>query len=57
MNFRVSVQRIITATSVKYLAVSLNGSLIWETHFKNFIPKVNRAVGLLFKVRHYMPNF
>ena len=57
MNFRVSGQKINTTTSVKYLGVYLNDSLTWETHFKNLIPKLNRAIGLLSKVMHYMPKF
>ena len=57
MNFRVSGQKIHTTTSVKYLGVYLNDSLTWETHFKNLIPKLNRAIGLLSKVRHYTPKF
>ena len=57
MNFRVSGQKINTATSVKYLGVSLNNSLTWETHFKNFIHKLNRTIELLSKVKHYMPKF
>ena len=57
MNFRVSGQKIHTTTSVKYLGVYLNDSLTWETHFKNLIPKLNRAIELLSKVRHYMPKF
>ena len=57
MNFRVSGQKVNTTTSVKYLGVYLNNSLTWETHFKNLISKLNRAIGLLSKVRHYMPKF
>ena len=52
MNFRVSEQKINTTTSVKYLGVYLNDSLTWETHFKNLIPKLNRAIGLLSMVRN-----
>ena len=47
MNFRVSGQKIKTTTSVKYLGVYLNDSFTWGTHFKNLIPKLNRAIGLL----------
>ena len=57
MNFRVSRQKTNTATSVKYLGVYLNDSLSWETHFKNVIHKLNRAIGLLSKVRHYTSKF
>ena len=57
MNFRVSGQKINTTTSVKYLGVYINDSLTWETHFKNLIPKLDRAIGLLSKVKHYTPKF
>ena len=57
MNFRVSGQKINTTTSVKYLGVYLNDSLTWETHFKNLIPKLNRAIGLFSKVRITRQNF
>ena len=57
MSFRVSRQKINTTTSAKYLGVYLNDSLTWETHFKNLIPKLNRTIRLLSKVRHYMSKF
>ena len=57
MNFRVSVQKINTMISVKYLGVYLNDSLTCETHFKNLIPKHNGAIGIHSKVKHYMPKF
>ena len=40
-----------------YLGAYLNNSDTWESHFKNLIPKLNRAIGLLSKVRHYTPKF
>ena len=39
------------------LGVYLNNSLTWKTHFKNLIPKLNRAIGLLSKIRPYTPKF
>ena len=57
MNFGVSGQKINTTASVKYLGEYLNDSLTWETHFKNLVLKLNRAIGLLSKVRHYAPKF
>ena len=57
MNSRVSGQRTNTTTSVKYLGVYLNDSLIWEIYFKNLLSKLSRAIGFLSKVRHYMPKF
>ena len=57
MNFRVSGQNINTTTSVKCLDVYLNDFFTLETHFKNLIPKLNWAIGLLSKVRHCTPKF
>ena len=34
----------------------LNNSLTWEIHFKNLQTKLNRAIGLLSKIRHYTPK-
>ena len=31
--------------------------LDWNVHIKNAIPKLNRAIGLLSKIRHYIPKF
>ena len=56
LNFRVSGQKISPTTNVKYLGVHLNNSLTWEIHFKNLQTKLNRAIGLLSKVRHYTPK-
>ena len=54
LNFRVSSQKINPTTSIKYLG--LNNSLTWGIYFKNLQTKLNRAIGLLFKVRHYTPK-
>ena len=56
LNFRVSGQKINPTTSVKYLGVHLSDSLTWEIHFKNLQAKLNRAIGLLCKIRHYAPK-
>ena len=56
LNFRVSGQKINPTTSVKYLGVHLSDSLTWEIHFKNLQTKLNRAIGLLSKIRHYTPK-
>ena len=31
--------------------------LDWNIHIKNVIPKLNRAIGILSKIRHYVPKF
>ena len=56
LNFRVNGQKINPTNSVKYLGVFLNDSLTWTTHLTNLIPKFNRAIGLLAKIRHYTPK-
>ena len=43
--------------SVKYLGIFLNDSLSWDTHLNTLIPKLNSAIGLLAKVRHYTPKY
>ena len=56
LNFRVSGQKINPTNSVKYLGVYLNDSLTWTTHLTNLIPKLDRAIGLLVKICHYIPK-
>ena len=51
-----SGQKINPTNSVKYLGVFLNDSLTSTTHLTNLIPKLNRAIGLLAKIRHYTPK-
>ena len=43
--------------SVKYLGVFLNDSLPWDTHLNTLIPKLNRAIRLLLKIRHHTPKY
>ena len=43
--------------SVKYLGVFLNDSLSWDTHLNTLIPKLNRAIHLLPKIRHHTPKY
>ena len=57
LNFRISGQKIIPTRTVKYLGVFLNDSLSWDTHLNTLILKLNRAIGLLAKIRHYTPKY
>ena len=56
LKFRVSGQKINPTISVKYLGVFLNDSLTWATDLSNLTPKLNRAIGLLAKIRYYTPK-
>ena len=54
LNFRASSEKINPTSSVKYLGVHLTPTFTWNTHLLEPIPKLNWAVGLLSKIRHYM---
>ena len=43
-------------SSVKYLGVYLTPTLTWNTYLLELIPKLNQAVSLLSKIRHYTPK-
>ena len=54
LNFRVSGQQIEPKKQVKYLGVILDEHLNWETHLSTLRSKLNRAIGMLAKIRHYV---
>ena len=57
LNFLLSGQKIEVTDQVKYLGILLNNTLTWDIHFNDLINKLNRAIGLLAKIRHYTPKF
>ena len=56
LNFRVSGKKINLTSLVKYLGVCLTPTITWNTYLLELIPKLNQAVGLLSKIRHYTPK-
>ena len=56
MNFRISNQRVHLSSKVGYLGVVLKEYLEWE-HLNILTPKLNITLGLLAKIRHYVPKF
>ena len=56
LNFRISGQKLHPQTSVKYLGVQIDEHLTFHTHLKTLVQKLSRAVGMLAKVRHYVPQ-
>ena len=56
LNFRISGQKIEISTRVKYLGIQIDQHLNWNEHIKNIIPKLSRAIGVLSKIRHYVPK-
>ena len=57
LNFRISGQQIKTSTHVKYLGIHLDQHLDWNLNMTTLQSKLNRAIGLLSKIRHYIPKF
>ena len=57
LDFRIGGQRIEVSNKVKYLGIILQEHLEWNIHINNLSNKLNRAIGLLSKIRHYVPKF
>ena len=56
--FKNEKQEIKKHPNFKYLGVFLNDSLqSWDTHLNTLIPKLNRVLGLIIKIRHYTPKY
>ena len=56
LNFRLSGQKLELSDKVIYLGVTLDEHLSWKTHIKKTLLKLSRAIGLLAKIRHYVPK-
>ena len=57
LNFRKSGQKIHVSNKVRYLCTEIKQYLDWNVHVKNGIPKLNRTIGILSKILHYIPKF
>ena len=56
-NFRVSGEKINLTEQVKYLGLLISNTLTWDSYQNSLINKLKRAIGLLAKIRHYIPKF
>ena len=56
LNFRLSGQKVNLSSQVKYLGLILDQHLTWDSHLKTLSLKLNRAAGMLAKIRHYVPR-
>ena len=56
MNFRLSGQKIRQKTCTKYLGVLLDEHLLFKDHINTLKEKLNRANGILAKLRHHLPT-
>ena len=50
---RLNYTKLYESTKIKYLGVILDSRLTWKFHIKELNKKLSRAVGMLFKMRHY----
>ena len=57
LNFRISGQKIEISDSIKYLGLHVQDTLEWDIHLNVIIKKLQRAIGLLSKIRHYVPKW
>ena len=55
INFRITGKKINTSSTVNYLGVLLHEDLPSQTHIESLITKLIRTVGLLSKIRYYVP--
>ena len=44
-----------STTNVKYLKINLDQHLNYKSHIKNISKKVGRAIGILRKLRNFLP--
>ena len=57
LKFQISGQKINVSNKVKHLGIQMEQHLDWNVHVKNVIPELNRVIGILSKIRHYVPKF
>ena len=55
-NYRIRGQKIKPSSQVKYLGIILKDDLDWNSHLTKLIKKLSRSIGLLSKVRYYVPK-
>ena len=57
LNFKISGQKVNTCSNVKYLGITLEENLELNLHLNLLKSHLHRAIGLLCKIRHYVPKF
>ena len=57
LSFRISGQKINTCSNAMYLGITLEENLEWNLHVNLLKSKLNRAIRLLCKIRHYVAKF
>ena len=57
LNFRISGKKVELSKSVKYLGIILEDDTYWNLHLSKLCKKLSRGIGLLSKIRHYVPKY
>ena len=55
LNFRLSGQKLKQCESLKYLGITIDQHLTWKPHLRKLAEKLSRSIGMLSKIRHYVP--
>ena len=56
LKFRISCQKIKPSSQVKYLGIIPQDDLHWNSHLTKLRKQLSRSIGLLSKVRYYIPK-
>ena len=57
LHFCLSVQKIKPSSQLKYLGIILQDNLHWNSHLTKPWTKLSHSIGLLSKVRYYVPKY
>ena len=56
IEIKINNQPLAEVTSAKYLGVYLDNKLQWDVHIDNIKLRLSKGVGILAKIRHYVPK-
>ena len=54
LNVKIEGKKLFPSKYVKYLGILIDEHLNWSYHVDLIVPKLNRAIGMLSKIRHYV---
>ena len=54
LKIKINGKKLLRSSAVKYLGIILDPHLNWSAHVNSLAPKLNRAAGMLAKVRHFV---
>ena len=57
INFHISGQKIKPSSQVRYLGIILQHDLHWNSHLTKLRKQLSRSIGLLSKIRYYVPKY